>query len=425
MNAQGAAKYGVRLVVVLALVCLARTAGAQSMDEFFDDGTVHEIRLTLNSKDWSALKQNFKENIYYPTALQWRGVNVSNVGIRSRGLGSRSGTKPGLRVDMDRYNANQTFLGLKSFVLDNLTQDPSMLRERLAMAFFRRLGLPAPREAHARLLVNGSYVGLYAIVETIDKGFLGRSFGEDGHGGTENDGYLFEYDYTREYRFENLGSNLDEYKIFDPKTHENDAAAKIWGPIADMVKAINDTPDAIFEREMSTYLDLTKFVSHLAIENFLAEDDGVLGYAGLNNFYFYRFEDSKRSQFLAWDKDNTFHHLDFDILRNLNDNVLSRRTLAQPQYRNRYFQQLLDAANSAMETEDGNQGQGQGQGNSNNAKGWLEREVMRMSAQISSAARADNFKPFSNNDFESGINDLLIFARERSAFVKARLAETR
>ena len=425
MNAQGAAKYGIRLLVVLALVCLARTAGAQSMEEFFDDGTVHEIRLTLNSKDWSALKQNFKENIYYPTALQWRGVNVSNVGIRSRGLGSRSGTKPGLRVDMDRYNANQTFLGLKSFVLDNLTQDPSMLRERLAMAFFRRLGLPAPREAHARLFVNGSFVGLYAIVETIDKGFLGRSFGEDGHGGTENDGYLFEYDYTREYRFENLGSNLDEYKIFDPKTHENDAAAKIWGPIADMVKAINDTPDAIFEREMSTYLDLTKFVNHIAIETFLAEDDGILGYAGLNNFYFYRFEDSKRSQFLAWDKDNTFHHLDFDIMRNVNDNVLSRRTLAQPQYRNRYFQELLDAANSAMETEDGNQGQGQGQGNSSNGQGWLEREVMRMSAQIRSAARADNFKPFSNNDFETGINDLLIFARERAAFVKARLAETR
>ena len=183
MNAQGAAKYGVRLMVVLALLCAARTAGAQGQDEFFDDSTVHELRLTLNSKDWSALKQNFKENIYYPTALQGAGVNVSNVGIRSRGLGSRSGTKPGLRVDMDRYNANQTFVGLKSFVLDNLVQDPSMLRERLAMAFFRRLGLPAPREAHARLFVNGTYVGLYAIVETIDKGFLGRSFGEDGHGG--------------------------------------------------------------------------------------------------------------------------------------------------------------------------------------------------------------------------------------------------
>jgi spore coat protein CotH len=421
MNAQGAAKYGVRLLVVLALLCAARTAGAQSMDEFFDDGTVHEIRLTLNSKDWSALKQNFRENIYYPTALEWRGVNVSNVGIRSRGLGSRSGTKPGLRVDIDRYNVDQTFLGLKSFVLDNLVQDPSMLRERLTMAFFRRLGLPAPREAHARLFVNGTFAGLYAIVETIDKGFLGRTFGQDSRGGTENDGYLFEYDYTREYRFENLGSNLDEYKIFDPKTHENDAAAKIWQPIADMVKAINDTPDAIFEREMSAYIDLTKFVDHIALENFLAEDDGILGYAGLNNFYFYRFEDSRRSQFLVWDKDNTFKSLDFDIMRNLNDNVLSRRTLAQPQYRNRYFQQLIDAANSAMETEGG----GQGQGNSNNRQGWLEREVARMSAQIRSAGLADNFKPFGNNEFETSMNDLLIFARERADFVKQQVAERR
>ena len=419
MNAQGAAKYGVRLMVVLALLCAARTAGAQGQDDFFDDSTVHELRLTLNSKDWSALKQNFKENIYYPTALQAQGVTVSNVGIRSRGLGSRSGTKPGLRVDMDRYNANQTFLGLKSFVLDNLVQDPSMLRERLAMAFFRRLGLPAPREAHARLFVNGTYVGLYAIVETIDKGFLGRSFGEDSHGGTENDGYLFEYDYTREYRFENLGSNYDDYKIFEPKTHENDASAKIWGPIVDMVKAINDTPDAIFERELSTYLDLTKFVNHIAIESFLAEDDGILGYAGLNNFYFYRFEDSKRSQFLAWDKDNTFHDLDFDIMKGVNENVLARRTLAQPQYRNRFFQQLIDAANSAMEPD------GEGQGNSNNRPGWLEREVARMSAQIRSAGLADNFKPFGNNEFQTSMNDLLIFARERADLVKAQVSQRR
>ena len=222
-----------------------------------------------------------------------------------------------------------------------------------------------------------------------------------------------------EYRFENLGSNYDDYKIFEPKTHENDAAAKIWGPIVDMVKAINDTPDAIFERELSTYLDLTKFVNHIAIESFLAEDDGILGYAGLNNFYFYRFEDSKRSQFLAWDKDNTFHALDFDIMKGVNENVLARRTLAQPQYRNRFFQQLIDAANSAMEPD------GEGQGNSNNRPGWLEREVARMSAQIRSAGLADNFKPFGNNEFQSSMNDLLIFARERADLVKTQVSQRR
>ena len=417
MQAQRAVRYGGRWLVMLALLFTAQSAAAQSMDEFFDDATVHDIRLSLNSKDWAALKSNFKENIYYPTTMKWRNVTVGNVGIRSRGLGSRSGSKPGLRVDIDRYNTSQTFLGLKSFVLDNLVQDPSMLRERLAMAFFRRLGYPAPREAHARVFVNDTFVGLYALVEAIDKGFLGRSFGEDGHGGTENDGYLFEYDYTREYHFENLGSNYDDYKMFEPKTHENDAAATIWGPVVDMVKAINDTPDAIYERELSPYLDLNKFVNHLAIENFLAEDDGLLGYAGLNNFYLYRFEDSKRSQFLAWDKDNTFHALEFDIMKGVNENVLARRLLSQRAFRDRYFTQLLDAAGSAME-KDAEAGDQPG-------PGWLEREVTRMAAQIRTIGRSDTFKPFGNAEFETSLNDLLIFARERADFVRTRIAEQR
>jgi spore coat protein CotH len=423
MKAQSAAKSGARALVAVALLLAAGEASAQSAEEFFDDSVVHELRLTLNSKDWSALKQNYKENIYYPTALVWRGVTVSNVGIRSRGLGSRSGTKPGLRVDMDRYSANQTFLGMKSFVLDNLVQDPSMLRERLAMAFFRRMGLPAPREAHARLYVNDTFVGLYALVETIDKAFLGRSLGADSKGGTENDGYLFEYDYTREWRFEYLGSNLDEYKIFNIKTREKEASAAIWGPIEDLVQAVNETPDPIFTRDVSAYLDLTMFTNHIAIENFLAEDDGILGYAGMNNFYLYRFEDSKRSQFLAWDKDNTFHNLDFDIMKGVGENVLARRVLDRAEYRTAYFNALLASASSAMEPDP--EAPSTVNGKPVARPGWLEREVLRQSAQIRALARSDTFKPFSNDEFETSVQDLLTFARERADFVRARVAEAR
>ena len=302
------------------------------MDEFFDDSVVHDIRLSLNSKDWAALKQNYKENIYYPATLTWRDVTVSNVGIRSRGLGSRSATKPGLRVDMDKYNIDQTFLGLKSFVLDNLTQDPSMLRERLSMAFFRRLGLPAPREAHARLFVNDQFAGVYALVETIDKGFLGRSFGADSKGGTENDGYLFEYDYVKEYRFQYMGSNLDEYKIFQPKTHEKDADAKICGPMEDMVQAVNETPDAIFNREVSDLpgpLQGRDPPRHRELPRRRRRHSRLRGNEQL--LHDARFEDSKRSQFIAWDKDNTFHSVDFDIMTRVGENVLARRTLAEPQ----------------------------------------------------------------------------------------------
>src|SRR5688572_24722421 len=109
------------LGLLLALT-LAGSAAAQSSDDFFNPNALQRIELWLNSSDWEKLKAAFQENTYYPADVTWNGQTVRNVGIRSRGLGSRSGTKPGLRVDFDRYSDKQTFLGLKSFVLDNLTQ---------------------------------------------------------------------------------------------------------------------------------------------------------------------------------------------------------------------------------------------------------------------------------------------------------------
>jgi spore coat protein CotH len=413
-----------RALALIAALLLPTGAAAQSMDEFFDDSIVRDLRLTINSRDWTALKENFRENIYYPCALEWEGTTVRNVGIRSRGLGSRSNVKPGLRVDLDRYAVDQTFAGMKSFVLDNLVQDKSMLKERLTMAVFRRLGLPAPREAHARLFINNQYVGLYAVVETIDKGFLARSFGQDSEGRVENDGYLFEYDYVRDYRFEYLGSNLDEYKIFDPKTNENKAAAQIWGPIEDMIQVMNEAPNATFARDMEPFLDLGLFARHIAIESFLAEDDGILGYAGLNNFYLYRFENSTRTQFLAWDKDNTFLSVDFPIMRGVNENVLARRTLEVTEYRNRFLDTLLEVAMSVDEKEAVDTGEGEGE-EAAATPGWLEREVTRQYEQIRALARSDTFKPNSNDEFEEAYLHLLEFARNRSAYVRSEVEALR
>jgi spore coat protein CotH len=405
------------ILLAAGLLALPATALAQTADELFDDSQVRDVRITINSKDWSALKENFRENIYYPCSIQVLGVTYHNVGIRSRGLGSRSDTKPGLRVDADRYAVDQTIAGLKSFVLDNLVQDPSMLKERLTMAFFRRMGLPAPREAHARLYINNQFSGLYAVVEAIDKGFVGRTFGADNHGGTENDGYLFEYDYTKDYKFEYLGSNLDEYKIFDPKTHESQAAAQIWQPIEDMIQTMNQTPDSTFASDMAKYLDLGLFSKHIALEAFIGEDDGILGYAGLNNFYFYRFEDTTRSQFLVWDKDNTFAAADFPIMRNVNDNVLSRRTLSLPEQRNYYLDTLLAAALSVDEL-DAETAVLDGDGNPISGPGWLEREITREYNQVRTFAQSDTFKPYSTQDFEEAYLRLLEFARNRSAYVR-------
>ena len=131
-------------------------AAVDPADPFLDGSVLHDIFLTINSRDWASLKEHFLDNTYYPCDFKWNGQTVRNIGIRSRGTGSRSGVKPGLRVDFNRYVTDQEFLGLKSFVLRNQTQDASNLHERLSMLLFKRMDLPASREASAKLFINNA-----------------------------------------------------------------------------------------------------------------------------------------------------------------------------------------------------------------------------------------------------------------------------
>lgn len=191
-----------RTLRVLLIVCLqASVAAAQpavspphtllgptSINVLFDDSVLHDITLNISTLDWQMLKAHYLENTYYPADFRWRTNVVRNIGIKSRGSGSRSGTKPSLKLDFAKYTTDQTFLGMKSIVLRNNTQDPSGMRERISMLLFRRMGLQAPREAHARLFINGEYSGLYTVVEPIDAGYLRRNLGDDS-------GWLYSYEY--------------------------------------------------------------------------------------------------------------------------------------------------------------------------------------------------------------------------------------
>ena len=391
--------------LILALACGAMVSTltlTQTLDGLFDSDALYRMDLELSGGDWDTLKENYREDDYYQADLRWNGVEVRRVGIRSRGLGSRNGRKPGLRVDMDRYVDGQTFLGLGALVLDNLTQDGSGIRERVAMRFYERMGLPAPREAHVRLYVNDRYAGLYAVVESIDKDFLARVFGRS-EAGVENDGYLFEYEWSDVWGLTERGPGLEAYRpLLDPVTHEDAPDEELYAPVAAMIRAINQTTDAEFESEVGRYLDLPLFMRHVAAQNFVAQWDGVAGYAGVNNFYLYRFEDSERSQFILWDEDNAFRAPDFPVLEGHDQNVLVRRAMAVPRLREVYLDSLLEAATLAS--------------------GWLEEEVHQQHALIEEYMRQDTFRPFTNADFDAGIQQMLDVARFRPAFVRDQVS---
>ena len=261
----------------------------------------------LHSADWAKLKAEFQSNTYYPADLTLNGQTVRNVGIRSRGRGSRSSNKPGLRVDFDRYTTAQRFLGLKSFVLDNVTQDASGVHEAVAMAFYARLGIPAPRTIHTRLYVNNEYAGLYVIVESVDKEMLARVFGAIGED-TQNDGYLYEFKWMDDWKFGYLGDGLFEYKLrFEPTTHESKSDEELYRPIETLIRLANSTPTDRLAAELGPRLDIPAVIRFIAAQVFLAETDGFLGGFGINNLYLYRLENSDVHTFIAWDADNTFY----------------------------------------------------------------------------------------------------------------------
>src|SRR5262245_27619551 len=124
--------------VILGLLTVADLPQAQTSADVFGE-TMQRVDLVLHSADWIKLKQNFQTNEYYPANFTWNGITAENTGIRSRGLGSRSGTKPGLRVDFDRFTTDGQFLGMKSLVLDNLVQDSSGIHESVTMKVFARM----------------------------------------------------------------------------------------------------------------------------------------------------------------------------------------------------------------------------------------------------------------------------------------------
>lgn len=395
------------LVAAALLLVLGGTASAQTASDLFNGEVLQRIDLWMNASDWAKLKANFKENEYYPVDVTWNGVNVTNAGVRSRGNGSRLSSKPGLRVDFDHYSNGQTFVGLKSFVLDNLSQDSSGVHETTTVRVFARMGIPASREAHCKLYVRGEYAGIYAVVEEVDKDLLKRVFGEI-NGDTQNDGYLFEYKYNNgpPWKSEYLGSALDPYKAyFDAKTHESKGDSTIWGPIEELWRLINNTPSSSFAETINPKLDLTEFVKYIAIQAYLAENDGFVGYAGQNNFYFYRLENSPQHVFIAWDDDNTFFSTDFPINARIDENVLARKTLELPQYKTLFYQTQIDLA--AMMT-DGN---------------WLKNEIDRQLALIAEPMASDTAKPYSTSEHVAASTFMSDFPATRSPFVQCEAAK--
>jgi spore coat protein CotH len=363
------------------------SSGAAS-DPVFDQSILHDVRIAMDPADWQALRDNFRENQYYAADVTIDNQVVRQIGLRSRGSGSRSAVKPGLKFDFNKNVKDQEFHGYKSLVIDNITQDVTMLRERLAYSVYEGMGLAAPQISHTRLTVNGEYWGVYAIIEPVSKPFLKRRLGND-------TGTLYDYQYAFQWNFSFRGDRPEAYvpEPFQPETNEDHLDP---GPLVDFVRTANYASDATFPTDIARFIDVDRFVTYLAVENALAEHDGFVGDLGVNNFYLYEYGNSTKFALIPWDKDTALTAPEWPLLYNLETNVLVRRILADPAKLKLYRDTVARAGSTFV-----------------NAR-FLVPRLDQAYNQIRSAVLADTKKPFANATFEEGIVGMraLITARE-------------
>lgn len=306
---------------LLIALLMATGAGADPfVDALFDPSRLHAVEISMAAEAWAQLRARYLENTNYEATLTFDGETISKCTIRSRGSGTRNGVKPGLRVDFYRKDPAQRFHGFRTLVLDNMYNDSSFLREQLAFDVFREMNVLVPREAYARLTVNGEYWGLYAIVEPIDEVFVATHI--DGGGGNlfeynvppSQPGQLLAWDFTL-----SRGATIDGY-VPEPFELETDEDRFDGTALLDFLRVITESERPAFVEEVSEFIDPRHLLTYYAVEVATAEVDGLTSFFGVNNFYLYQREGGRFFQFLPWDHDFNFlsatHRIDFGMERN-------------------------------------------------------------------------------------------------------------
>jgi hypothetical protein len=401
----------VGFLALLALVLVVAPAMAQTQDDLFDDTKLQDVRLRISDADWTALRTNLNDDTFYPADLAWNGLTLRNVALRQRGLGSRTSSKPNLRLDVNRYISGQRFVGLTAVNLDNVYSDASMMRDPLATKVFQRMGMPVSRQVHVRLFVNDTFAGVYVVVEPVNRRFIGRVFGER-EGDEEAGGHLYEYRWVDEYDFSYPGAALSPYATrFRAQTRDTDSFSNLYGPLEALIRAINVTPRDRFVADVGKLLDLPQVVRFLAVQNCAAELDGLVGYWGMNNFYLYRFRDGRPAVVIPWDADHSLSSPDMPLSYRLDATVLAKRLMEVPSLVQVYVAAAAECARIL------------GQPAPDDARGWLEREIDRLTILIGPSVALDRFALFKYDEFLPEVERLVNFARYRTSYVLCQVNE--
>mgnify|MGYP001461246281 CR=1 FL=1 len=174
------------MMVFAAIGCGGQTSGSVGDEDsgpFYDD-CVATVSIVMEEEDWEFMQDNAGSEEYARADFWFDNKLVPDVAVRPKGNSSlmsvaqSESPRMSLKVDFNFFNSARTFYGLNKVNFNNGFSDPTLIREVLSYDLFEQMGLPTPRASFVDLWVNDTHLGLYTMVEQIDKTFLSNNFAD-------------------------------------------------------------------------------------------------------------------------------------------------------------------------------------------------------------------------------------------------------
>ena len=364
--------------------------------DFYDVNTINTIEITFVQSNWDHILDSLyaagNEERLIGTAVI-NGMQFDSVGVRYKGNSTYNPNqiKNPLNIKLDHVLDNQTLDGYGTLKLANVYKDPSFVREVLGYEIARNY-MPASKANYIKVFINGTYLGLYTSVQSVDKFFMGNHFnsnenarfkGELANDSPQNTVVVWGY----------LGPDSTNYYDYYELKSDNG-----WQELVNFLDTLNNSPANVEE-----VLNVDRHLWMLAFDILTVNLDAPVNFG--HNYYLYK-DDAGQFNPIIWDLNESFgvfsrllgpgggpltttglQQLDPFLNATSSTYPIVSKILSNPTYKKMYVAHMKTMINEIF------------------VNNWYRTRALEIQSLIDAEVQADPNKFFTYNDFLNNIDN--------------------
>ena len=288
--------------------------------ELYDPYKVHSINIEFYNPGYDSILQarwDVDDKTYELADITVNGVTYDSVGARYKGNSTfflaRETYNPKFpfNIDVEHVHNDQDVMGYEKLKLSNALFDVTFVKETLGY-LSEGLYLPTPQAGYMNVSVNGTLMGLYVNVESINKQFLRKHFGNDqGTFFKCEPQFHFGEDYLAWPDLKWYGADSNAYAYQKGYEMKSDHG---WTDLLELIYTLNYNIDNIEE-----ILNVDRVLWFFAVSTVMPDMDNYFWFVP-HNFYLYK-NASGQFEIIPWDKDHTFGNALINVINDVGGNI--------------------------------------------------------------------------------------------------------